>query len=70
LHALFAAPMNITDEEAQKDVEVMILGVFHFAGAGNHPVKVDTDNFLSPKRQQEVAETLERLKNFHLIKSW
>lgn len=43
------------------DVEVMIFGVYHFANPGQDVVNLEVDDFLAPRRQQEIAVLVERL---------
>lgn len=59
--------VNIAEQgdTQDKNIEVMILGTFHFTGGGSDVVNADIDDFLAPKRQKEIAETLKRLKAFN-----
>lgn len=43
------------------EVEVMILGTFHFTGGGQDLINPAVDDFLAPKRQAEIREVLEKL---------
>lgn len=52
---LFAAPVMAQDTvEPQEPVEVMILGVYHFANPGQDVVNMEVDDFLAPRRQHEI----------------
>ncbi len=44
--------------------KVMILGTFHFANPGLDYTKAERDSILSPKRQQEVRELIDKIKAF------
>ena len=52
---------------AQQKIEVLLIGSYHMAGTDD-PLKVDSDNMLSPKRQQEINEVLDQLQTFHPTK--
>lgn len=43
------------------EVQVMILGTYHFANPGNDVIKQDIDDVLAAKRQAEVADLVKRL---------
>ena len=36
-------------------VEVMVLGTYHFSNPGQDVVNMEVDDFLAPRRQQEIA---------------
>lgn len=46
------------------DIQVMVLGTFHFDGGGRDYVNPEVDDFLSPRRQQEIADILDRIEAF------
>jgi hypothetical protein len=48
--------------------QIMVVGTYHFRGGGSDYVNVDTDNHLSPRRQDEIAEVLDRLERFRPTK--
>src|SRR5258706_13684398 len=48
----------------QKKTEVLLLGCFHFDNPGLDVAKFENANILSEKRQQEVREVVEKLKQF------
>jgi hypothetical protein len=43
------------------EVQVMLLGTYHFANPGADAVKHDIDDVLAPKRQREIEDLVERL---------
>lgn len=52
------APALVWAECAPEQVEILILGTYHFAQVS------ETDDILRPERQQELAELLDVLENF------
>ena len=46
---------------APREVEVMILGVYHFANPGRDVIKQDFDDVLTPERQLELEHLSSRL---------
>ncbi|MEJ0101335.1 MAG: DUF5694 domain-containing protein [Bacteroidota bacterium] len=48
----------------QKKTEVLLLGCFHFDNPGLDVAKFENANILSEKRQQEVREVVQKLKQF------
>ncbi len=48
-------------QSARPDVEIMILGTFHFTGGGSDEVNAEVDDFLAPARQAEIVQVIERL---------
>ena len=48
----------------QSKTKVLLLGCFHFDNPGLDVAKFENANILSEKRQQEVAEVLEKLRQF------
>ena len=50
--------------EAAEPAEVMVLGVFHFTGGGQDMINPEVDDFLSDRRQAEIAAVLDRLEAF------
>lgn len=67
--ALISAPVlaeNIatgpaSPEGASAPVQVMVLGMYHFANPGRDVANVEVDDVLSAKRQAEIAEVVESL---------
>lgn len=60
LAALALAPAPAAAQNAA-EAEVMVLGVYHFAG-GQDYINPEVDDHLSPARQAEIAEVLDRLE--------
>ncbi|PWE16505.1 hypothetical protein DDZ18_12090 [Marinicauda salina] len=48
-------------QETDSFAEVMVLGTFHFTGGGSDYVNAEVDDFLSPTRQAQIEETVERI---------
>jgi hypothetical protein len=48
----------------QRPVKVLLLGCFHFDNPGLDVAKFEDANIMSPTRQKEVAEVVEKLKAF------
>ncbi|QGZ96520.1 hypothetical protein DSM104635_03380 [Terricaulis silvestris] len=48
--------------------QVMVLGVYHFRAGGSDYVANQLDDHLSPRRQTEIAEVLDRLERFQPTK--
>ena len=46
---------------AQAEVQVMLLGTYHFANPGQDVIKQDIDDVLQPKRQAELEDLVSRL---------
>lgn len=46
---------------AAGEVQVMLLGTYHFANPGKDVVKQDIDDVLQPKRQTELANVVARM---------
>lgn len=59
----WAAGQAAEDAAGPAPAQVMVLGTFHFAG-GQDMVNPQVDDFLSPRRQAEIAEVLDRLEGF------
>lgn len=55
-------------ETAPETPEVMVLGTFHFTGGGHDMINPQVDDFLSDRRQAEIAEVNERLAAFRPTK--
>ena len=47
-----------------RNSSVMVLGTFHFASLAQHEVKIEPDDVMSPKRQQEIRALVEALKTY------
>jgi hypothetical protein len=50
--------------KAQQKTKVLLLGTFHFDNPGLDVAKYENANVLSPKRQQEIADVVMKLKQF------
>jgi hypothetical protein len=67
--ALVAAPVLAEDasgvqaasDDASEPVQVMVLGMYHFANPGLDVVKFNVDDVLAPKRQAEIANLVDSL---------
>ena len=61
--AAFVAAPAMADEEsaAPESVEVMVLGVYHFANPGLDVVNFEVDDVLAPRRQREIQILVEAL---------
>jgi hypothetical protein len=67
--ALFAAPVlaeapsgaQAAPDDASEPVQVMVLGMYHFANPGLDVVKFNVDGVLAPKRQAEIADLVDSL---------
>ncbi|WP_428661024.1 DUF5694 domain-containing protein [Runella sp.] len=57
----------LSSVHAQPKTEILLVGSYHMAGTDD-PLKVDSDNMLSPKRQQEINEVLDQLQKFRPTK--
>lgn len=70
--ALVAAPVLAEDapgsqtatDGAPAPVQIMILGMYHFANPGLDVVKFNVDDVLAPKRQAEIAELVNSLADW------
>ncbi len=51
-------------ENGDSKPEIMVLGTFHFTGGGYDVVNPEVDNYLSPQRQSEIVEVVDRLTAF------
>ncbi|MHA6289478.1 DUF5694 domain-containing protein [Maricaulis sp. CAU 1757] len=51
-------------QTASTHPEVMVLGTFHFTGGGQDMINPQVDDFLSDRRQAEIAVVLDRLESF------
>lgn len=48
--------------------EILVLGTYHMANPGHDIYNMQADDVLSPKRQQEITQTIEVLKKFNPTK--
>jgi hypothetical protein len=53
---------------AQKKPQVLVLGTYHLANPGRDYVNPEVDDVLSPRRQREIADLVERLEAFRPTK--
>lgn len=49
-------------DQSAESIKVMVLGTFHFTGGGRDVVNPEVDDFLSPERQAQIEELLDRLE--------
>src|SRR5438874_11537044 len=63
-----AFPAASQQSPAPARAEVLVLGVYHMANPGHDIVNMQADDVLAPKRQAEIAQLGEVLKNFHPTK--
>ncbi len=64
LLAIVAAPVLAAGAAAPKQVEVMVLGTYHFGNPGLDINNVKADSVLTPKRQAELARLAAALATF------
>lgn len=55
---------SIVGDAQEKKTQVLLLGSFHFHNPGLDVAKFEDANILSPKRQAEVMEVVEKIKQF------
>ena len=58
------APVSAQEQTSDADVEVLVLGTYHFAGSTSDLINVETDNVLSDQRQAELQDLAEALAAF------
>lgn len=63
LAAIVAVPAHASEGEAveSEPIEVMVLGVYHFANPGLDVVNIEVDDVLAPKRQREIEVLVDTL---------
>lgn len=61
---LFCSFVSIAGNAQQKKTKVLLLGSFHFDNPGLDVAKFENANILSPGRQTEVLEVVEKIKQF------
>lgn len=54
-------PTGFPAECRPGEVQVMLLGTYHFANPGRDAVKQDVDDVLTPQRQREIEDLVQRL---------
>ncbi len=54
-------PVGFPAACAQAEVQVMLLGTYHFANPGRDVIKQDIDDVLEPRRQAELEDLVTRL---------
>ncbi len=54
----------LAQSEPEQTPQIMILGSFHFTGGGSDYVNAAVDDYLSPERQAEIADVLDRLEAY------
>lgn len=62
------APAPAPVEATQARAQVMVLGVYHFRAGGSDYVENRVDDHLSPERQAQIADVLDRLERFRPTK--
>jgi hypothetical protein len=67
---IFAAALHVlpVDQPSGPRAEILVLGVYHMSNPGRDIFNMKADDVLAPKRQAEIAETIETLKQFHPTK--
>jgi Family of unknown function (DUF5694) len=67
---IFAAALHLlpADKSAGPRAEILVLGVYHMSNPGRDIFNMKADDVLAPKRQAEIAEVIETLKQFHPTK--
>ncbi len=66
---LFAGTaMAQTAPTAEPPVQVMVLGTYHFRAGGSDYVANQVDDHLSPRRQAEIVDVLDRLERYRPTK--
>lgn len=55
---------GIVDQNAKNKPEIVFIGTYHMGNQGNNVFKGEHDDILSPKRQIELQELLDKLKEF------
>ena len=64
--ALFGLPYSgVSAKSEAEDVQVMVLGVYHFANPGLDDHNVEVDSVLTPARQAELENLAQALAVFH-----
>jgi len=54
----------VAQQKNEKNIQVLLIGTFHFDNPGLDVAKFRDADILSPKRQREVEEATRLLKNF------
>lgn len=62
------AQIGIVDREAEKKPTLLILGSYHLGAEGSNVIKSQAVDVMTPKRQKEIIELIERLKRFRPTK--
>ncbi len=60
----FAESRQPTTAQGDARPEIMVLGTHHFTGGGYDYVNPEVDDYLSPRRQKEIIDVVERLAAF------
>ena len=65
LSACAAVPtVSPTFSPTASEVDVMILGTFHFTGGGSDVVNPNVQNYLAAEGQEQIGDLLDRLENY------
>lgn len=60
--ATFALPISpVAAKERQSEIEVTILGVYHFSSPRSDIVNIEIGDFLEPRRQRELDDLAQAL---------
>ncbi len=65
--AMLAVPVALS-AQAPARAEILVIGTYHMANPGHDIHNMQADDMLSSKRQQEIAQLLNVLKQFHPTK--
>ena len=63
-HSIVLAQIGKVNAEAARKPKLVVLGSYHMANPGFDRAKSEVDNVLQPKRQTEIVELVELLKQF------
>lgn len=63
-HSFVFAQIGTVDADAAREPKLVILGSYHMANPGLDRAKSKVDDVLQPKRQKEIVELVELLKQF------
>lgn len=65
LTSLTFACLNLISQNPKQPVEILLLGTFHFDNPGLDVAQFKNADVLSPKRQTEILDVVERLKKYN-----
>ncbi|NNE98394.1 MAG: hypothetical protein HKN25_05160 [Pyrinomonadaceae bacterium] len=58
------AQVGIVDRDAEEKPTFILLGTYHMGIEGNNVFKSDVDDITLPKRQEQIADLIDRLKKY------